>query len=146
MICPNCGSENQEGLKFCGQCAGRLNSRMSDIRCSACGFVNRPNTRYCGACGEAVFPAMTEDKPVSARPRVRTGYVVGGGLTAAVFVGLFYWAMNYTWTEQIWHEVFMGFGYYETVTHSVDPAIQALFLVVAIVGVILTVYGFVSRK
>lgn len=146
MMCTNCGTENQEGVKFCGQCGSRLGNRMPDVRCSACGFVNRPNTRFCGACGEAVFSDMTEGEPEPARPRVRAGYVIGGGLTAAVFAGIFYWATNYTWTEQVWHEIYMGFGYYETVTHSIDPAIQALFLVVAIVGVILTIYGIVSRK
>ena len=78
--------------------------------------------------------------------KVRTAYLVGGGLIAAVFFGMFYWATTYTWTEQVWHEIFMGYGYYETVTRTIDPAIQALFLVVAIIGLVAMVYGALSRK
>jgi hypothetical protein len=40
----------------------------------------------------------------------------------------------------------MDLGYYETVTLSVDPAIQALPLVVAIIGLIIVAYGVVSRR
>jgi len=76
----------------------------------------------------------------------RIAYLVGGGFTAAIFFGLFYWSINYTYTEEVWHEVALGFGYWETITHTIDPAIQALLLVMAIVGLVVAAYGVVSRK
>jgi len=64
---------------------------------------------------------------------------------AAFFFGLFYWAITYTWTERIRHEI-MGYEYYETVTRAIDPAIQALCLVAAIISLIAMVYGILSRE
>jgi hypothetical protein len=78
--------------------------------------------------------------------KVRTGYLVGGGLTAAIFFGLFYWAINYTYTERVWHPLPYIGGYWTTETLTLDPAIQALFLVVAIIGLVAMVYGALSRK
>ena len=80
------------------------------------------------------------------RGKVRTGYLVGGGLTAAICFGLFFWANNYTYTERVWRDLGYGFGYWETVTRTIDPAIQALLLVIAIIGLIAVAYGAVSRK
>ena len=65
---------------------------------------------------------------------------------AASFFGLFYWAVNFTYTEEVWHEIAYGYGYYETVTHTIDPALPALLLAMAIVGLIIAAYGAVSRK
>lgn len=112
MECPNCGAENPDGKKFCGECGEILR-------------------------GE--FPSST-------RGKVRIWYVVGGGFTAALFFGLFYWASTFTYTERVWHEIVLGYGYWETVTHHIDPAIQALLLVAAIVGLVAMVFGVVSRK
>lgn len=109
--------------------------------------------KYCGNCGSQltvpVAPFNPPFMPMYPSPRlqgVRIGHVIGGGLIAAIFFGLFFWATTYTWTERVWHEIYMEFGYYETVTHTIDPAIQALFLIVAIVGLIAMVFGIVSRK
>ena len=46
MICPSCGTENEPGRKFCGECATRLVSS-----CPACGTANSPTARFCGECG-----------------------------------------------------------------------------------------------
>ncbi len=153
MKCPNCGAENSWGLKFCGQCGNHLDVGAVAIRCSMCGFINNLNVKFCGGCGKALSPRMMENGPSalsdrqSPQPlRIRTNHVLGGGLVAAVFFGVFYWAITYTWTEQVWHDVYMGMGYYETVTHSIDPIIQALSLVVAIIGLIVMVHGVVSRE
>ena len=59
---------------------------------------------------------------------------------------MFYWAVNYTYTERVYHEILGGFGYWTETTHTIDPAIQAFFLVVAIIGLIAMVFGVVSRK
>ncbi len=44
--CPNCGSANDAGRKFCGECGTRLASA-----CPSCGTVNGPTSRFCGECG-----------------------------------------------------------------------------------------------
>src|SRR5438093_1552288 len=46
MRCPNCGSENPEGLKFCNECGTAL-----PRRCAQCGFENAPQAKFCGECG-----------------------------------------------------------------------------------------------
>ncbi len=67
-------------------------------------------------------------------------------MTAAIFFGLLYWAVNYTYTERVWHEMFLGYGYWEETTHTLDPAIQAFFLVIAMIGLIAMLFGAVSKK
>ncbi len=49
MICPTCGTENEPGRKFCGECATRLAAV-----CPACGAANSPTARFCGECGTAL--------------------------------------------------------------------------------------------
>ena len=49
MICSNCGSPNEPGRKFCGECGTRLAAT-----CPNCGSPNSPGTRFCGECGTAL--------------------------------------------------------------------------------------------
>src|SRR5436305_15348171 len=71
MLCLNCGSENAESRKFCGQCGTPL-ARP----CAVCGASNEPGVRFCGECGSpleaaGVAPAPTPfAEPVSERRRV----------------------------------------------------------------------------
>jgi class 3 adenylate cyclase/tetratricopeptide (TPR) repeat protein len=46
MLCPNCGTENPEGKKFCGKCGSAL-----AMSCPACGSPNPPDNSFCGDCG-----------------------------------------------------------------------------------------------
>ncbi len=46
MQCPNCGQENPDGIKFCGDCGAPFKQR-----CPQCGFENLPRFKFCGECG-----------------------------------------------------------------------------------------------
>jgi class 3 adenylate cyclase len=45
LICSNCGTENDAGRKFCGECGGRLAAV-----CPACGATNSATAKFCGEC------------------------------------------------------------------------------------------------
>src|SRR5690242_8629750 len=49
MHCPNCGQENPDGMKFCGECGAPFKRR-----CSQCGFENPPQFKFCGECGSSL--------------------------------------------------------------------------------------------
>ena len=49
MNCPSCGTPNESGRKFCGNCGSRL-----ALVCSTCGAANTPGVRFCGECGTAI--------------------------------------------------------------------------------------------
>src|SRR6266545_7095053 len=53
MICPDCGTENREGRKFCSDCG-----RVLPLLCPACGTANEPGERFCGECGSALTPSV----------------------------------------------------------------------------------------
>jgi predicted ATPase/class 3 adenylate cyclase len=55
MTCPSCGTGNEPGRKFCGECGAKL-----ALPCPACGASNTPGTKFCGECGAALAaPAST---------------------------------------------------------------------------------------
>jgi len=120
--------------------------------CPVCGAGIPPHSSFCLNCGAklsesrvGVNSTLASSVPSRQLSEVRREYVIGGGLMAAFFFGLFYWAINYTWTERVRHEI-MGYSYYETITRTIDPAIQALCLVAAIISLIVMVYGILSRE
>jgi Double zinc ribbon len=45
MRCGNCGFENPEGMKFCGQC-----TNPPALICPKCCFENSPGFKFCGQC------------------------------------------------------------------------------------------------
>ena len=49
LICPGCGYQNPEGVKFCQECGAKLGSAAA---CPSCGQANPPGTRFCGGCGQ----------------------------------------------------------------------------------------------
>ncbi len=51
MICPQCGTENPEGAKFCMGCAARL-----VVVCAECGVELPPSARFCFNCATPVAP------------------------------------------------------------------------------------------
>src|SRR5438552_3802253 len=46
MRCHACGSENEDGRKFCGECGAPL-----AVVCATCGTRNSPGAKFCGECG-----------------------------------------------------------------------------------------------
>jgi len=60
VICPNCGSENEAGKKFCTQCGNKLEglleeSDVQEIRtCGNCGSPLKPGAKFCSSCGRQV--------------------------------------------------------------------------------------------
>ncbi len=52
-ICPNCGYENSEGMKFCNECGTKLGSQKTF--CTSCGAELQNGARFCGECGQKMF-------------------------------------------------------------------------------------------
>ena len=48
-ICPNCGYENSEGMKFCNECGTKLGQQKTF--CTSCGAELQGGARFCGECG-----------------------------------------------------------------------------------------------
>jgi len=53
MKCLRCGSENREGVKFCGDCGAKFL-----ISCPRCNAENPPENKFCNECGQAVSTSM----------------------------------------------------------------------------------------
>lgn len=46
--CPKCGTENAQGMKFCGECGSPLPQTK---KCPQCGMEWSANAKFCGECG-----------------------------------------------------------------------------------------------
>jgi class 3 adenylate cyclase/tetratricopeptide (TPR) repeat protein len=51
MRCPQCGHDNPDGVKFCGECGTRIEGL-----CPSCGTSNPPANKFCYQCGQALAP------------------------------------------------------------------------------------------
>jgi class 3 adenylate cyclase/tetratricopeptide (TPR) repeat protein len=68
MTCATCGTENEPGRKFCGECGARLT-----VSCPACNTPNAPGTKFCGECGTLLAgadQARNGDQPARAHEPV----------------------------------------------------------------------------
>ena len=54
MRCPQCGHDNPEQVKFCGECGTRIEGL-----CTNCGTSNTPTNKFCHQCGQALAPPPT---------------------------------------------------------------------------------------
>ena len=79
MVCSACGTENEAGRKFCGECGAPL-----AVTCASCGAANSPGVKFCGECGAALSggPAPRE-APAAERRLVSVLFADLVGFTAA---------------------------------------------------------------
>jgi class 3 adenylate cyclase/tetratricopeptide (TPR) repeat protein len=81
MRCPSCGTENEPGRKFCGECGSPL-----ALVCRSCGSPNSPGVKFCGECGAqlaAAGPAHPpREAPTSERRHVSVLFADLVGFTA----------------------------------------------------------------
>jgi len=48
VTCPNCGTANPAGAKFCNNCGTQLGG---SVKCASCGTENPPTAKFCSKCG-----------------------------------------------------------------------------------------------
>src|SRR5919198_1064553 len=87
-VCASCGAENDEGVKFCGECGSPL-----ALICPACGAPNTAGGKFCGECGTvlasapapaaAAAPSASSQAPVAERRLVSVLFADLVGFTAA---------------------------------------------------------------
>ncbi len=63
MICTNCGTENEAGRKFCGECGTKL-----AVICPNCGTANTPGVKFCGECATPLADAPPATSSASETP------------------------------------------------------------------------------
>jgi predicted ATPase/class 3 adenylate cyclase len=69
VACLACGTENEPGRKFCGECGNAL-ARS----CPSCGAPNPASVKFCGECG-AQLASPAEVKPPTAAPQAERRHV-----------------------------------------------------------------------
>ena len=81
VSCPNCGTENPAGQRFCGSCGTALAQT-----CASCGAANPPGQRFCGNCGTALGavepPSAPSPVPAAERRLVSVLFADLVGFTA----------------------------------------------------------------
>src|SRR3954452_3266197 len=67
MNCPQCGSENPDAARFCGECGSSLSVKGA---CPDCGAENSPDQKFCNGCGRRLVdePPVVADRPPSQDP------------------------------------------------------------------------------
>jgi len=63
MHCSNCGFDNPDGMKFCGECGHALQNL-----CAQCGFENPSRFKFCGACGTSLTGLTFTPSPPQEQP------------------------------------------------------------------------------
>ena len=58
LLCAACGSANETGRKFCGECGTALAQA-----CPSCGTPNAPSVKFCGECGTALTAQAASAAP-----------------------------------------------------------------------------------
>src|SRR5207245_2218843 len=77
--CAQCGFEDAEGRKFCGECGTAL-----AVTCPSCGAANEPGMHFCGECGTGLAETAA---PAAAAPAGGEGGAPGRRGRAGVLTG-----------------------------------------------------------
>ncbi len=64
MDCSDCGAENRDGRRFCGDCGAHLAAT-----CPACGALDEDGARFCGSCGAEIAPQIGQTQSAASTPR-----------------------------------------------------------------------------
>jgi class 3 adenylate cyclase/tetratricopeptide (TPR) repeat protein len=62
--CSDCGAENRDGRRFCGDCGAHLIAT-----CPACGALDEDGARFCGSCGVEIAPQIGQGTGAAPTPR-----------------------------------------------------------------------------
>ena len=73
-VCPECGTDNLSGAKFCMECGAGLQTS-----CPGCGHTVAPGQKFCSECGLALAPGRTGTGHVTLTAREATRPSVAGG-------------------------------------------------------------------
>ncbi len=63
LQCPNCGTGNRPGRRFCAQCGAGL-----PAPCQACGYANEASEKFCGGCGASLLAGDVKTSKAPATP------------------------------------------------------------------------------
>ncbi|KKL99903.1 hypothetical protein LCGC14_1809790, partial [marine sediment metagenome] len=85
MLCPSCGYENQEGAKFCGECAASFDGAIS---CPSCGAGNPSGQKFCNECAQPLAEAAPPTRtPTPAPSPALPASFAGGRYRVERFLG-----------------------------------------------------------
>ncbi|HEU4389556.1 MAG TPA: SPFH domain-containing protein [Blastocatellia bacterium] len=54
--CPKCGTANQIGSKFCGNCGGPMQVAAATVECPKCHTQVQAGSKFCSSCGQSLAP------------------------------------------------------------------------------------------
>lgn len=67
-VCPQCGTENKDGVKFCKGCGTSLTAPQTLKPCAGCGAGLLANAKFCKKCGTPAAPSANPQAVPPAQP------------------------------------------------------------------------------
>jgi class 3 adenylate cyclase len=86
VVCTSCGTENEAGRKFCGECGAAL-----AVICPSCGSANSATAKFCGECATRLTGVTTPtptSKPETDVPKPSAGPIAERRLVSVLFADL----------------------------------------------------------
>ncbi len=69
IYCPNCGTSNRKGSRFCNECGEPLPS--TGMRCPMCDTINAVGNVYCQKCNARLVPMSSEPEEEESEEKTR---------------------------------------------------------------------------
>jgi class 3 adenylate cyclase len=82
MKCPNCGADNRDDARFCGECGTAL---TGTVVCKTCGTENPAGRRFCDSCGSNLGQAPVAPGTAFASGRFEVRDFLGEGARKRVY-------------------------------------------------------------